>query len=94
MEVEINADLLTIMLLYSLPLSFENFRCAIESRDELLSPEVLKIEILEEYETRQNNLRGSVPDALFVKKFIKNPKSRKDKNYETKTTDNEKFSFK
>lgn len=32
MEVEINPDLLTVMILYSLPPSFENFRCAIEPR--------------------------------------------------------------
>jgi hypothetical protein len=29
MNIEINGDLLSIMLLYSLPSSFENFRCAI-----------------------------------------------------------------
>ena len=42
MEVEINPDLLTVMLLYSLPPNFENFRCAIESRDELPTPESLR----------------------------------------------------
>lgn len=42
MDVEINGDLLTIMLLYSLPSSFENFRCAIESRDDLRNIEVFK----------------------------------------------------
>ena len=35
MEVDIYPDLLSIMLLYSLPSSYENFRCAIESRDAL-----------------------------------------------------------
>ena len=34
-DVDISPDLLAIMLLYSLPPSFENFRCAIESRDKL-----------------------------------------------------------
>ena len=38
-EIAINPDLLTVMLLYSLPGSFENFRCAIESRDNLPTPE-------------------------------------------------------
>ena len=46
MEVEINQDLLTILVLYSLPGSFENFRCAIESRDELSDSEALKIKII------------------------------------------------
>ncbi|XP_050450961.1 uncharacterized protein LOC126851248 [Cataglyphis hispanica] len=48
MEVEINSDLLSVMLLHSLPPSFGNFRCAIESRDTLPSPETLRIKIIEE----------------------------------------------
>lgn len=48
MEVDINDDLLSIMLFYSLPASFENFRCAIESRDILPKPEVLRVKIAEE----------------------------------------------
>ena len=47
-NLEINCDLPFIMLLYSLPASYENFRCAIETRDELPTNEVLKIKILEE----------------------------------------------
>ena len=35
MDIDINGDLLTIMLLYSLPNSLEHFHCAIESRDDL-----------------------------------------------------------
>mgnify|MGYP005983852637 FL=1 len=35
MDVNINPYLLTILLLYSLPASFELFQCAIESRHEL-----------------------------------------------------------
>ncbi|KAL7288303.1 hypothetical protein TKK_0017640 [Trichogramma kaykai] len=37
------------MLLQSLPASYENFRCAIESRDILPDLEILKIKVLEEY---------------------------------------------
>jgi hypothetical protein len=48
MGMDINEDLLTILLLYSLPASFENFRCAIESRDDLPKPEALRIKIVEE----------------------------------------------
>ncbi|CAK9833162.1 Retrovirus-related Pol polyprotein from transposon TNT 1-94 [Anthophora retusa] len=36
----------------ALPASFENFRCAIESRDELPDAESLKVKILEEYDAR------------------------------------------
>lgn len=57
MNVDINADLLSIMLLYSLPSSYENFRCAIESRDKLPDAEALKIKILEESDARKQNER-------------------------------------
>lgn len=55
MDIEINKDLLSIMLLYSMPSNFENFRCAIESRDELPTPETLRVKILKEYEARRTN---------------------------------------
>lgn len=53
MNVQIHGDLLSIMLLYSLPSSFENFRCAIETRDELPEAEALKVKIIEESEARK-----------------------------------------
>ncbi|KAG7196893.1 hypothetical protein KM043_015795 [Ampulex compressa] len=52
MNVTINVDLLAILLLYRLPSNFENSRCAIESRDDLPSPEVLHVKIIEESEAR------------------------------------------
>ena len=57
MEVVINQDQLTIMLLYSLPHSLENFRCAIETRDSLPSAEDLKIKIIEESDARNSKER-------------------------------------
>lgn len=54
MDVVINPDQLAIMMLYSLPSSFENFRIAIESRDELLEPETLRTKIIEEFDARKN----------------------------------------
>lgn len=68
MEIDINPDLLSVMLLYSLPPSFENFRCAIESRDELPSPENLRIKIIEEYDARKNETREVTTSAMFAKK--------------------------
>lgn len=67
MGVKVNPDLLAIMLLYSLPNSFDNFRCAIESRDELPSPDILRVKILEESEacTQTKSAEG---DALLIKK--------------------------
>ena len=35
-------------MLYSLPSSYENFHCAIESRDELPKPKALQIKIIRE----------------------------------------------
>lgn len=55
MDICIHEDLLTVMMLYSLPPDYENFRVAIESRDTLPKPEELKVKILEESESRQFN---------------------------------------
>lgn len=74
MEVEINEDLLTVMLLYSLPANFENFRCAIESRDELPSPEALRVKIIEEYDARKNGT-DNVQNAMFAKKRFPNQRN-------------------
>lgn len=41
MDMEINEDLLVIILLYSLPDKYENFRCAMECRDQLPTMEYL-----------------------------------------------------
>jgi hypothetical protein len=41
MELKIVDDLATILLLHSIPDSYENFRIAIESRDELLKQELI-----------------------------------------------------
>lgn len=56
MGIEMNDDLIPIMLLYSLPSSFENFRCATESRDTLPDPETLEVKILEEGNSRHQNV--------------------------------------
>ncbi|XP_044014006.1 uncharacterized protein LOC122856399 [Aphidius gifuensis] len=72
MDIVINEDMLSVMLLYSLPASFENFRCAIESRDSLPNPEALKIKILEESDARQvkdcENINNNKTNA-FVSTF-------------------------
>lgn len=68
MEVTVNPDLLTIMLLYSLPNTFDNFRCAIESRDVLPTPEALRIKIIEESDARNSDSRNSSQNAMYVEK--------------------------
>lgn len=78
MNVQINGDLLAIMLLYSLPSSYENFRCAIETRDDLPTAEVLKVKIIEESEARKQS-SGNVVSAMVARnqKFKRStPKSK------------------
>jgi len=66
-NIEINGDLLTIILLYSLRSSFENFRCAIETRDTLPDAESLKVKIIEEYESWKQKARENESNAMFLK---------------------------
>ena len=80
MALAVNDDLLTIMLLYSLPSSFENFRCAIESRDVLPISEALKIKIIEESEARKSKTVDG-GDAMFVRKE-RTPNKSKFKKFE------------
>lgn len=73
MAVEINPHLLAIMLLYSLPASFENFRCAIESRNELPTPDVLRVKFIE-YNARKSEVRQisqNSQNALYTKNNAK-----------------------
>lgn len=70
MDVAINEDLLAIMLLYSLPDEYENFRCAIETRDDLPDPEALRVKILEENDSRRGKEEDGRRDdgALLIRK--------------------------
>ena len=75
MEISINKELLAILLLYSLPSSFENFRCAIETRDILPDPDVLKVKILEESESRMQNRQANEPSSvLMARQKVSKPK--------------------
>lgn len=81
MGIDINLDLLAIMLLYSLPPSFENFRCAIESRDELPSPEVA-IKIIKESDARMGDVRTNTQKALIANKGNTRHRNQKKKTSE------------
>jgi len=76
MGVEINPDLLCVMLLYSLPKSYTNFRCAIESRDTLPTPEALRLKILEENDSRRNENRENSSNAMFARGKANERKSK------------------
>lgn len=75
MEVEVNPDVLAIALLYSLPPSYENFRVAIESRDELPDPDALRIKIVEEHDAHRNE-QSSGSSAMYVNKKYQPRKSQ------------------
>lgn len=67
MDIVIHDDLLAIMLLHSLPVSYENFRCAIESRDELPTPQQLRVKIMEEDSSRYNTkVNDKIEGAMFI----------------------------
>lgn len=88
MDVEIYRDLLTIMLLHGLPPSFQNFRCAIESRDELPTPEALQIKIVEENEARKGDSRDVGSNALLAGKYFKNPHWKKERKRKARNRSN------
>ncbi|GBN04191.1 hypothetical protein AVEN_188660-1 [Araneus ventricosus] len=62
-EMEIANDLLTILLLYSIPESYKNFRIAIESGDELPSPDAQKVKLIEETNARKDK---EIPTFLVI----------------------------
>lgn len=66
MEVDVNKDVLAIALLYSLPPSFDNFRVAIESRDDLPEPEDK-----DRRGTRRSQKRASVKCHVYQKETTK-----------------------
>ena len=68
MEVEINGELLSVMLLQTLPASFDKFRCAIKSRDKLPDAESLIVKIFNESESKKQHSAGSEFGAMFAKK--------------------------
>lgn len=86
-DVDINNDLLSVMLLHSLPPSFGNFRCAIESRDILPSPESLRIKIVEESDAREHG-REDNSDALFTKRQQNKKQGFNHRNNQEKKRDN------
>lgn len=77
MEIEINGNFLTIMLLYSLPNSFENFRYAIESRDQLPDAESLRVKIIEEYDSRKQKTTEKDSNALIAEHYSKSATTSK-----------------
>lgn len=74
--VEIDADLLSTLLLLSLPNEFENFRCAIEARDMLSTLDTLRIKITEEVDARKGIAHSHSSNAMYAKKHHKKQQKR------------------
>ncbi|XP_026671441.1 luciferin 4-monooxygenase-like [Ceratina calcarata] len=77
MNVEINGDLLTVMILNSLPASFETFRIAMLSRDDLPDPDSLRIKIIEIDDTRKQKEKDDDNGAMFARHGPPGGQSRK-----------------
>ncbi|KAG7197002.1 hypothetical protein KM043_017538 [Ampulex compressa] len=88
LNIEISNELQSIMLLHSLPESFDNFRYAIESRYNLPDPEALKVKILDEDTTRTERIQNDEYNAaLLARKTQQVLKKRRVNKAETKPTD-------
>lgn len=66
MSININGDLLTVLLLHSLPNTYNNFYCAIKSRDTLPDIEKLMAKIIEEICAREHKADDE-SGAMFAK---------------------------
>lgn len=68
-EITIHQDLLSVLMLCSLPPSFDAFRRAMTTRDDIPKLEVMKIKILEDYDSRKVvTTENTGQDVLFAKK--------------------------
>lgn len=85
MDIKLPDELLTIMLLSSLPSSYENFVVAIESRDDLPKSSILKTKLMEEYSRRDGGSEGVLAahegeSAFYVKNQRNNTKNKTNNN--------------
>ncbi|GBM97653.1 hypothetical protein AVEN_11669-1 [Araneus ventricosus] len=66
LDIVIDEDLTSVMLLYSLSANFETFRVAIESRDELPKLDTLRIKIIDEWQSRADQSLSKDDGAYAV----------------------------
>jgi len=72
------------MFVYSLLSSSDNFKCAIEARNKLSTPDILHIEIVEKNEARKSEVHSNNTKTMFANKY----KSQKHSNKPTQRKDN------
>jgi len=73
LTTQVSDELQSIILLHSLSGSFDNFRCAVESRDMLPTPEQLKVKILDESATRKHRDQSD-DHAMIARRGKRNKK--------------------
>lgn len=82
-DIKIEDELLAIILLSSLPIEYENFVVAIESRDDLPNTSALKTKLLEEAKRRENVLPANEnKERAFFQKNKNKQKENKDSSKE------------
>ena len=72
MDIDINEELLTTLLLNSLPDSYDNFSGNMRCRDKLPNPDECKIKILEEFERRKSRTKRDEQAMLAAKRYYSN----------------------
>ncbi|XP_071649791.1 uncharacterized protein [Temnothorax longispinosus] len=85
--VVVPQELLSIMVLSCLPEEFENFRVAIESRDDIPEVSVIKAKLIKEDARRQSNVNTGENSAAL---YSRTPSTNK-KEIHAKNTNNGKF---
>lgn len=66
MNIKVPQEMVVILLLSSVPKSFDSFRVAIKSRRELPSPEELKVKLFDEYQARKRVSEDEKSEALLA----------------------------
>ena len=90
MDIAINQDLLSVILLRSLPERYENVCCAIPSSDVLPSPENLRIKITEEFDAQKVVSRESTSRVqcqstnIKIAKIVRKARNTHRRNYRHK----------
>ncbi|CAD6236968.1 GSCOCG00012493001-RA-CDS [Cotesia congregata] len=85
MDIKISSDMLVVLILKSLPPSFENFRCAIRSNDELPTTEALIGKILDENRSRRSVESAEDNNVLYAgNRYGRKPQQRKFKSKNSK----------
>lgn len=77
MEIKIPQEMIVVLLLSSIPKSYEYFRVAIKTRQELPTPAELKVKLLDEFQVRKRN-KDEKSEAMVASKSSRNKNKRQE----------------